>query len=713
MAADRRVRRPSAKESAVRRIQRSLRLTPLDRLVIDAVVDSRQGVVGALNNQELNSAVDEFVNLAGRRQQSHFHAGFRDALFDLPLAASLAAENEKRARWYWAGVIQGLARSSEWAQIVDLHDKNPTVRDLGDGADPASRSTGLFVAQALFETGRSAELPTFVGLPLTRRRDVYELLLEAGTGCLRSQSPGVAKAIFALLIESGGQAQTADHHARHASTVRRRMAHCLRLLGEHRSAEALLRELLADEPDPDVHAMVHADLGLLQGSFSLLDEVRIPGDRVARQDLVHRLQAGETHFQKAIEHADAARSSHGHYCLGVLALTNDALGEERFALADGHLEQAHAHFRSDRHVYPSSLVGQCDLYLGIAKTQLLDPSHIHRAAGLIASGLGDAAMPSHLVSLTVETLSMSDESIELVALPLLRSGDDLVLDAMAGTGIVDTFRPVSCALRKRAAQPRRRKDLVAADLRTALRGFLGVGDVECARETLDELEGLAVAGGGVEGFLELLDQAERFEPAWEPEEAAVASARCLEVEGRYVDALSKLRAVFHPYVRNGNMEDALGVLDRVRGYGLNADEYEDLVRRYEGAKGEDEPALPTAVSAGPVTVLVVGGDETQAKVAERVRSKTRLRDPAITVDFLHTGWGSNWSQYVEEADRRLADCDALVVMRLIRTTLGRHVRALCGKHDVPWRSCWSGGQGGMVESVVAAAAAARRSTQQA
>ena len=39
------------------------------------------------------------------------------------------------------------------------------------------------------------------------------------------------------------------------------------------------------------------------------------------------------------------------------------------------------------------------------------------------------------------------------------------------------------------------------------------------------------------------------------------------------------------HVRNGNMDDALGVLDRVRGYGLNADEYEDLVRRYEGAKG--------------------------------------------------------------------------------------------------------------------------------
>ena len=157
----------------------------------------------------------------------------------------------------------------------------------------------------------------------------------------------------------------------------------------------------------------------------------------------------------------------------------------------------------------------------------------------------------------------------------------------------------------------------------------------------------------------------------------------------------------------------MGVLDRVRAYGLSADEYDDLVRRYEATKGDDEPALPTHVSACPVTVLVVGGDETQAKAAERVRSKTNLRDPSITVDFMHTGWGSNWNQYVEEADRRLPHYDAVVVMRYIRTMLGRHVRALCGKHDVPWRSCWSGGQGGMVESVVATAAAARRSQQQA
>ena len=713
MADERRGVRPSAKESPVRKIQRSLRLTPLDRLVIDAVVDSRQGVVGALNSQELNGAIDEFVNLAGRRQQSHFHSGFRDAVFDLPFAESLAAENEKRTRWYWAGVIQGLARASEWARIVDLHDEKATVRDLGDGADPASRETGVLVARALFETGRSPELPTFVQPRLVGRRAVYELLLEAGTASLRSHSPGVAKAIFALLMESDGQAQPTDRHSRHATTVRRRMAHCLRLLGEHRNAETLLRDLLADERDPDVHAMVHADLGLLQGSFSLLDEVRIPSEDVARQDLVDRLEAGKDHFQTAIENANAARSSHGHYCLGVLALADDALGDRRFALADSHLEEAHAHFRSDRNAYPSSLVSQCDLYLGVAKAQSLDASQIPRAASLIASGLGNAKMPSHFVSLTVETLSMSDESIERVALPLLQSGDDQVVDAMAATGIVETFRPVPAALRARAVKPGRRKDLAAADLRVALRGFLGIGDIESARETLDDLEGLAVAGGGVADFLDLLDQVERFEPAWEPEEAAVASARCLKVEGRYVDALAKLRSVFHPYVRDGNMDDALGVLERIEGYGLNADDYEDLVRRYEAAKGDDEPAAATSGSEFPVTVLVVGGDETQARVAERVRSKTELRDRAVTVDFLHTGWGSNWNQYVEEADRRLPNYDAVVVMRLIRTMLGGHIRALCGKHDVPWRSCWSGGQGGMVESVVAAARAARRSREQA
>ena len=695
-----------AQQSAVRRLQRRLRITPLDRLIIDAVVDSRQGVVGALSKQELTMAVDEFVGLNGRRQQSYFHVGFRDALFDLPFDADLPAKNESRARWYWAGAIQGWARSESWDRIVEAYDSTGVVRVLGDGGDPASRMAGAPIAEALWKTGRTADLHVFVGVGLARQPMVFQLLLDAGTESLRSRNPGVARTVFALLMEAGGSLKTDDPITQDVPTVRRRMAHCLRLLGERQGAEDLLQGLFRDERDPGIHAMVHADLGLLRGGFTLLDEVRIPGDETARRDLVDRLRAGERHFRDSVADPDATYACHGHYCLGVLSLADDALGDDRFAKADMHLERAHASIRSNR-AYPASLVAQSELYLGIAKLQLFDAAEIHHAAQLIVSGLKGAQVPRHFIAPTVENLALSDESIETVAGPLLVSGGDEIVDALADTAILGIYAPLAEKLHERARRPNRGKALAAGDLREALSGYLGVGDVDTACEILDELEQLAIEGSGVPEFLELLDDPDRYEPAWEQDDAAVASARCLEAAGAYAESLAKLRGIFHSYMHKGDIPNASGVLERIETYGLDRAEYVDLERRYHSSTRDEDPELQNPGGAGPVAVLVVGGNETQAKIAGRVKSKVATSDPQVTVDFLHTGWTSSWNQYVDETERRLASSDGVVVMRYIRTMLGRRVRAMCRARDVPWRFCWSGGQGGLVESVLAVAGAVR------
>ena len=589
---------------------------------------------------------------------------------------------------------------------MEAYDTTAAVRTLGDGTDLASRMAGAFIVEAIWKTGRTAELHTFVGARLLREPKIHELMLEAGTESLRSRNPGVARTVFALLMDAGTSFKPEDPLTRHTPTVRRRMAHCLRLLGERQGAEDLLQGLLRDERDPNIHAMVHADLGLIKGGFALLDEVRIPGQEMARRDLVDRLRAGKEHFRNAVADPDATYACHGHYCLGVLALADDTLGDDRFAEADMNLERAHAAIRGNR-TYPASLVAQTDLYLGIAKLQLFDAAEIQHAARLIVSGLEGAQIPRHFIAPTVENLALSDESLKTVVKPLLESGDDEILDALADTAIMDTYTPIALSLRDRARRSDRRKALAAADLRGSLRGYLGVDDADSAREVLDELEQLAVEGSGVAAFLKLLDDPDRFEPAWTQEDAAVASARCLEATGKYADALSILRNVFHSHMYKGDILNASGVLERIEAYGLDPAEYIDLKRRYESSTFDDDLELPKSGQASPITVLVVGGDETQARIAGHVRTKVALVDSHATVDFLHTGWRSNWSPYVDEVERRMANSDAVVVMRYIRTLLGTQVRTICRRHDVPWRFCWSGGQGGLVTSILAAASAVR------
>ena len=56
--------------------------TTLDGLMINAIVDARQGIVGTLNDDEIDSAVGGLLQLDGRRDHSYFLAGFRDAMFE-------------------------------------------------------------------------------------------------------------------------------------------------------------------------------------------------------------------------------------------------------------------------------------------------------------------------------------------------------------------------------------------------------------------------------------------------------------------------------------------------------------------------------------------------------------------------------------------------------------------------------------------------------
>ena len=267
----------SRQPSAADRPQRRLKIKPLDRILINAVVDARQGVDGALRHTELHAAVDEFVRLNGRRHQSFFLKGLRDAMFGCP-EAKLPADSATSRRWYWAGAISGWAHTEDWPRIAQAHAGDQTVRDLGDGADRASRSAGLQIATALWKTNHSAQLPTFVSQRLAERPKVHQVLLNAATEALRSDQTGVAKQLFALLMDCGQTGKTHEDVAATAPTVRRRMAHCLRLLGEHSRAEKLLQELLEDGTDVNNQAMVLADLGLLKCHFLLLDKFHIPSD---------------------------------------------------------------------------------------------------------------------------------------------------------------------------------------------------------------------------------------------------------------------------------------------------------------------------------------------------------------------------------------------------------------------------------------------------
>ena len=687
--------------------------TTLDRLLIFAAVGTAQGIKGALSEDELDDVVDELVTLNAQRHESYFHAGFRDVLFDKSVGEELPASNPSRLRWYWTGAVQGWARRERWDCIVREHATNPVIKELGNGSTEASVAAVRHVAEALRQEGQTTEIAQLVKVPaLVRQPALFKLLLDAATELLGKGDAAKALPLFDLLMKARRELEKrgVSPAERMLLDAHRRMAHCLRHLHQHRRAQTLLGDLLNQDPDPNIHAMVHADLGLLAGSFDALEEVVLPLRHDELAGFVDRLAKGIEHFQQSVS-MDTAYSAHGHYCLGVLALGR-AVKDHEFKDAERHLQFTRIRFSETADSYSNSLVEHANLYFGIAKAQQLSPNKLAHAADVMTGSMASGArIPDYMIEQTIVALALSEEKEDLhrVVSAIIEEEGGRVLDELAKCEPALDHCPTLCdALKTRALRKGRTSSAQGGDLRSALHGFLKQDNPGAAAEALDGLDKLAQDGVGVPEFLELLEDRSRYEPAWDWEDATIAQARCLEARGRLLDAVHVLQDLFHRLAtqeREAGLDDAAGVLDRIRGYGIDPASYSNLTDRYNALTAQESEPVPSPEGepARGVKVLVVGGGEQQARAEDMVRQKLRDTDQHIRVTFIQTGWSENWRRKFGEIEGAMASHDALVIMRFMRTHLGRRIRAKWT--GGPWRSCWGGGHGAIAGAVTRAAAA--------
>ena len=694
-------------------------MTSLDRLLIQAILDAAQGVSGALSRDEVDRAVEEFVRLNGRRALSYYHAGFRDTVFGESPAPEGPALDRDGKRFYWAGAIQGWARTRSWPSIVREYDGRDVVRDLGDGSDFASAEAVEPTVRALTDEGRLAELARFVRMPaLSGRLELYELLLNTAIGRLRAKDAQEARPVLDLLVKAA-EAMEGDGESARAPLfleARRRQAQCLRQLNERHGAEAALRALLKLELDEKMKSLVKADLGLVASGFSALWEVRLPLAQDDLETIVEKLSLGEEHFRAAAAE-DVAEASHGRYCLGVLAVAQaaeggaEALGGDDYREALEHLSKARSVFLGRRERY-ASICPDADLYLGVASIGNLSREGLAQGPQIMVEGMkAGAKLPPYLVAPLVDAMEFADQDAQrLVYNTVVRAEDDSMLDiAAASEPVLEHCRSAVEALQARGRKRNRPGNLAAADLRAALHGRVANGEHEAAAELLNDLESLAQRGAGAEELAELLSDPARYEPAWSREDAAMALAHSHESQGRYDKATEILRDYFHQYASQGTeagLHDAYGILQKIKQFGIDQSIYKDMQDRYDALASSSAQVEAEADhdERPEVKVLIVGGNEVQARAEEQVRKKLHRTHPHVRVEFIHTGWGSNWQKPLEEFVRKLPVFDAVVIMRFMRTELGKRIRRACVNH--PWRSCWGPGQMAQVEAAIKASEAA-------
>ena len=679
--------------------------TILDDLMTKSIVESIGGAGGALPVNFIEDAIDELITMDTSRHQSYFHRGFFHALAGTEDTTPSLEENESRRRWELVGEVFGLARLAEPEKLIACWSNNSTeLERLMIERHP----TGPRILPILFNALWNANLHS-AALGLLRPEVLatcthdfkHELL-----GAARSHRLKGLVDDARVIVDALWSAVTVGEGAERefAAELLRERAVCLRTQGHFQDAVEVLESMLEDS-FPELEGDLAGLLGLCKANFRRVSEVTclVNADQVNM--FAERLRDQKIHFDKAAGSDHALAIAIGSHCLGVLAfLENDAKS------AVDYLSSAYsAAVRSPQTNVNGVFISQIQTSLALSIVAAADETRFHQASDLLSSvGVKKLVIPEWIATRMIDNVVLiSDESIRNeILIALVDYSPDAVGHLLSQTQEDTQLVPAKIVSDLADATESGSTDMItrwsyATWLATRT---MAVGDLDDASGYLDLLESMAFERPRFrECFIELLSTEGKFDDAWSSEDITWSLVGIYEREGDYEGAVRVLRSQFHTYAAEENWAQAFGVYERASKYALPSELLDDMAGRLRGEFQSTE--LPSTENFDeniddPVKILFVGGSEIHQKYDEGIRKSLASSAPWITVDFEHPGWGGNWGDTADRLRNRFTNYDALVVMTLIRTNLGRALRKHTNTTGIVWVSCTGAGRQFIERSIV-------------
>jgi tetratricopeptide (TPR) repeat protein len=685
--------------------------TVLDNLMTKAIIESIGGEGGSLGVNFIEDAIDELITMDLSRHQSYFHRGYFHALVRTKDRTPSLEDNEPRRRWELVGEVFGLARLSDPEMLIACWSENSTelVRLMTE-RHPA----GPRVLPVLFRALWDAKLHSDA-LGLLRPEVVAtctsefkgELLSTARSHRLQ----GLVDDARTILDALDSAVQIGDGEERHyVSELYRERAVCMRTQGHFEDAVSLLEAMLEDSPQ-EMEGDLEGLMGLCKANFRRVSEVTylVSADQV--NTMKERLSEQSDHFQKASNSDLSLAVAIGSHCLGILAFLEGDAEQASILLSKAYS----AALRSAQTNINAAFIAQVQISLAIAIVTAADETRFHQASELLGSVNNDKLIiPEWIASRTIDNaVLIPDESVRgEILIALVGYSPDSREHLLAQTSEATHLVPVGIVSEVVNAINATSTDMVS---RWNYSGWLALrhvadGDFESASRCLDMLESMAFERQRFrEPFIELLAADGKYDGAWSTEDIAWSLVGIHEREADYEGAVGVLRKQFHTYAAEESWLEAFGVFERAKNYGLPAKILEDMEGRLTGEfastdlpPGEELDELITE----PVRVLFVGGNEIQQKYDADIQKNLATSAPWISVDFEHPGWGGNWGDTADQLRSRFPNYDALVVMTLIRTNLGRALRKHTNNEGLVWVSCTGAGRNFIERSIMDGAALA-------
>ncbi|MCA9606222.1 MAG: hypothetical protein KC619_11535, partial [Myxococcales bacterium] len=142
---------------------------------------------------------------------------------------------------------------------------------------------------------------------------------------------------------------------------------------------------------------------------------------------------------------------------------------------------------------------------------------------------------------------------------------------------------------------------------------------------------------------------------------------------------------------------ALGGDEAVAGLDARLAQYRQVFERRSQSGLVVPPSVDPADFYG--LVLVIGGNETQAQQDAAIADSIKEQWPNVTIVFERTGWNSNWGDQLRLMEGELSRARAVVIMRYVRTMLGKALRRRCSELELPWIACTGSGRASMVRAI--------------
>ncbi|RME60288.1 hypothetical protein D6779_02485 [Candidatus Parcubacteria bacterium] len=684
--------------------------TTLDEIIIHQIVASASGEMGALSHAKLDDMIQELLELNHHRTRNYFHLGFAETLvFDRDLNLKRPELNDERRGWYICGALAGCIRRGDHSRFRQLFNSSKEIISNALGLKnsylPVAMSNHLM--SFLAKEGEHYYSKKMLKKRLAFQRELKDFVegLKIAENLLHQDAAEQASEYLTMLDKySAGYDGVQSYYK---VRLKRRLAQAKQQLGQFKEAQASLEAALqaSDISSPEMLA----DLALVKAGIRSIREVLLPHKDERRHTLFKALEKGISDLNRAIEISDPFPTN-AHYLLAVLNYLNFFRGDDTARkLAEEHARAAISGMTSSpaKSIYQKSgLYGTAQFIEVCTLAYSLDEDAVPKILNkwrCISENAG--AFPSMDLAFLLDGLALLDghAAAEVAESIWNYHGSD----SWKVFGKVDDFSSILGQADQKFLEmlgslvcdeglPTEVRFDIGLELIKGLRSSASSGALrELAENVLDQLEVIAYANEAIGlRLLEMLKQFEFYDPYWTEEDSLWAQVKISRRYGRDDNCEALLPKLFFFY-RDEKPFMAKQVIEQFRAWGIANDTCQKLRQSLPQEEGTEEQAAFHA----PIRLVFVGGNEIQEKYDEPVRKWLSKAYPEVEICFEHTGWSSNWGREVKRLVNLINKSDAVIIMQMIRTQLGRTLRR---ESKCPWIPCTGTGIGSIKGSILEA-----------